>query len=89
MLIIAQTFVISTKREPMKLRTKKALTGKIKIKKINKTSAAYGRNGNSEKYPEIGGRNAGPIINDLEPLFSIIFQGNLDASGSGVQTVFD
>lgn len=46
-------------------------------------------NENSEKYPEIGGRNAGPIIDDLEPFFSIIFQGNLDASGSSVQAVLD
>ena len=40
-------------------------------------------------YLEITGGNAAAIVNDLEPLFPVLFESDFDAGGAGVETVLD
>lgn len=41
------------------------------------------------KHPEVVGRNAAAIVDDLEPLFPVIFESDFDAGGAGVEAVLD
>lgn len=38
---------------------------------------------------EVSRRNAAAVVDDLEPLFAVVFEGDFDGGGAGVEAVLD